>query len=72
VRLPRARQATILGPAPAPLERLRGRYRWQILVKGKDAKTLQSLIRPVLEPADRRGRSSEVRLCVDVDPYGML
>jgi primosomal protein N' (replication factor Y) len=72
VRLPRARQATILGPAPAPLERLRGRYRWQILVKGKDAKTLQSLIRPVLEAADRRGRSSEVRLCVDVDPYGML
>jgi primosomal protein N' (replication factor Y) (superfamily II helicase) len=72
LRRPRARQATILGPAPAPLERLRGRYRWQILVKGKDAKTLQSLLRPVADASERRGSGSEVRVCVDVDPYGML
>jgi primosomal protein N' (replication factor Y) len=70
LRLPRARQATILGPAPAPLERLRGRYRWQILVKGKNPKTLQALLRPVADARERRGR--EVRVCVDVDPYGML
>lgn len=27
---------SLIGPAPAFLERLRGRYRWQILVKGPD------------------------------------
>jgi primosomal protein N' (replication factor Y) len=69
--LPRVRQARILGPAPAPIERLRGRFRWQILVKAKSAGDLHALLRPLVERADR-GRDGAVRLLVDVDPYGML
>lgn len=59
----------ILGPAPAPIEKLRGRYRWQILVKGTKSTAL-------LELAQRaRGilpGSRKTRLFVDVDPYNML
>jgi primosomal protein N' (replication factor Y) (superfamily II helicase) len=72
LRLPRVRQAAVLGPAPAPIERLRGRYRWQILLKGRDAKALQSLLHPFLQAAERTGRGPAARLSVDVDPYGML
>jgi primosomal protein N' (replication factor Y) (superfamily II helicase) len=72
LRLPRVRQAAVLGPAPAPIERLRGRYRWQILLKGRDAKVLQSLLQPFLRATERTGRDSAARLSVDVDPYGML
>ena len=68
----RVRQVKILGPAPAPIERLRGRYRWQILLKGRSAGDLRRLVRPVFEEADRRGRTAGVRVAIDVDPYGML
>jgi primosomal protein N' (replication factor Y) len=69
---PRLRRARILGPAPAPIERLRGRFRWQILVKARSTTDLRSLLQPVVDAASRRGRDAGVRLLVDVDPYGML
>ncbi len=70
--LPRARRARILGPAPAPIERLRGRFRWQLLVKARSTGDLHGLLRPLAEATGRRARDAGVRLLVDVDPYGML
>ncbi len=59
----------MLGPAPAPIEKLRSRYRWQILLKGKKGQ-------PLLEFADEAReilpRSPSTRLYIDVDPYNML
>jgi primosomal protein N' (replication factor Y) len=69
---PRVRRVRILGPAPAPIERLRGRFRWQILVKAKSAGDLRSLLRPLVTVGDRRAHDAGVRLLVDIDPYGML
>ena len=69
---PRARQVAILGPAPAPIERLRGRHRWQVLVKGPDARSLHASMRPILSSPAGRGTRNAVRMTVDVDPYGML
>ncbi len=59
----------ILGPAPAPIARLRGRYRWQILLKGRSRPALLAMARraAALVP---RGRA--FRIHVDVDPYNML
>jgi primosomal protein N' (replication factor Y) len=60
----------VLGPAPPPVERVRGRYRWQVLLRARDVPALRALARTarVSEPALRRGH---VRLVVDVDPYSM-
>jgi primosomal protein N' (replication factor Y) len=59
----------ILGPAPAPIEKLRSRFRWQILLKGKQSAALLELARQAqaLVP-----RTRALRLHVDVDPYSML
>jgi len=59
----------VLGPAPAPIEKLRNRFRWQILLKGKQSAALLELARQArtLVP-----RSRAVRLHIDVDPYSML
>jgi primosomal protein N' (replication factor Y) len=57
----------VLGPAPAPLARLRGVWRYQVLLKG-DRRTA---LRQVLSRAHRRGRR-EVRQILDVDPFSML
>lgn len=63
---------TILGPAPAPIERIKGRERWQILLKGEDRQLLHDLVRKAQEDSIRQGRSARVRIIVDVDPYNML
>ena len=59
----------ILGPAPSPIEKLRSRYRWQLLLKGKQIGPLIGLATAVRETFTR---SRDVRLHIDVDPYNML
>ena len=56
----------ILGPAPAPFERLRGRWRFQVLLRGPSGNRLRELIREVVPPP------SPPELTVDVDPYDLL
>lgn len=63
--------ANILGPSPAPINRLRKRYRWQIILKftdwGQRHHVLNEMDKNFL--ANRRG---EVSFLVDVDPIKML
>ncbi len=58
----------VLGPAPAPLARLRGRYRVQLFLKGgRRAEMRTALLRALGEdPGLKR------RVVVDVDPVSML
>ncbi|MCD5390776.1 primosomal protein N' [candidate division NPL-UPA2 bacterium] len=61
----------ILGPAPAPLARIKGKWRWQIILKGSRTGEMRELLKESLsqlkEPA-----SGRVRISLDVDPMGML
>jgi len=59
----------VLGPAPAPLSRLKGEYRWQILLKGEKAGQLQDLVRNCLKGF--KGLKG-VKLSLDVDPVEVL
>ena len=58
----------VLGPAPAPLERLRGRTRWQILLRSPDRHALRRVARslPLGDP------SKDPRATLDVDPVSAL
>ncbi len=58
----------VLGPAPAMLERLRGRTRWRILLRGSQRQALRRIARAMLaiEPAPG------VRVGLDVDPVSTL
>jgi primosomal protein N' (replication factor Y) len=58
----------VLGPAPAPLGRLRGEYRAQLLVKG----TNRRRIREALQRALRSREDLERRVVVDIDPLNVL
>ena len=70
VRNPRyGNSIEILGPSPAPIEKVRNRYRWQILLKGKQ---IASLLEVARVAAKHGQKSRKVRLHVDVDPYNML
>jgi primosomal protein N' (replication factor Y) (superfamily II helicase) len=59
----------ILGPATAPIERLRNRYRWQLLLRSKQNAYLLEFAKQARELLPQ---SRGVRLHIDVDPYSML
>jgi primosomal protein N' (replication factor Y) len=58
----------LLGPAPAPLARLRGEYRAQMFLKTRHRGLTRTAIRTALADMPELGR----RVTVDVDPMAML
>ena len=58
----------ILGPAPAPLGRLRGDYRVQFLLKGRDRRRMRAALMAALAARPDVAR----RATVDVDPLTVL
>ncbi|MFH1665362.1 MAG: primosomal protein N' [Candidatus Omnitrophota bacterium] len=58
----------MLGPVPSPMEKLRGYYRWNILIKAKDRVSIVKELRTALK-GFRKG--SGVFVAVDVDPMSM-
>jgi len=62
-----AGRVEILGPAEAPVARVRNRHRWQILLKGKDSRALHAVLEALLA---LRFRGVELR--IDVDPMDFL
>ena len=58
----------ILGPAPAPLTKLRGEHRVQFFLKG----TSRRAMREALQLAASRKPSLAKRISIDVDPLSML
>ena len=59
----------VLGPAPAPIERLRDAWRWHLQIQGPDGGILRSLIRQATEGLKV---PDSVAWIVDVDPVEML
>ncbi|MEE4199245.1 primosomal protein N' [Erythrobacter sp.] len=66
---PRAEDIYILGPAPAPLALLRGRYRYRFLVNARRSANLQGTLRGWLDAHDF---APGVRVGVDIDPYSFV
>ncbi|MDX2169043.1 MAG: primosomal protein N' [Deltaproteobacteria bacterium] len=62
----------VLGPAPAPLERLRQRYRVQLLLRGPGSAQVRRRAAAALPELRAAARARDVRLVVDVDPQQML
>lgn len=66
---PRIDDIAILGPAPAPMALLRGRYRYRLLINARRSAKVQEAIRDWLGPLELpRG----VRVSIDIDPYSFV
>ena len=57
----------VLGPTEALIGRLKGRYRWQFLIKGEDARSLHGFVSE-LKGATEQGRPGAVAVTMDMDP----
>jgi len=56
------------GPAPAPLERLQGKWRWQILLRASSRRTILE----ALEAGIPERAPAGVQVAVDVDPQDLM
>ena len=63
---------TVLGPVSAPLSKLRGKYRWQLLLKAHRYQDLHSVCDALTQTLPALIRSGKVKMSMDVDPENML
>jgi primosomal protein N' (replication factor Y) len=61
----------ILGPSPAPLARIEGRYRIQFLLKASTRARLSGILRRLADECDRRGVPPR-SVVIDVDPVSVM
>ncbi|MDG1286275.1 MAG: primosomal protein N' [Rickettsiales bacterium] len=66
---PECADVRCIGPAPAPLAILRGKYRYRLLIKAERVTKLQDVLREWLTPLKV---PSSVRMKIDIDPYSFL
>ncbi|HPQ44744.1 MAG TPA: hypothetical protein PKZ42_11015, partial [Syntrophales bacterium] len=59
---------SVLGPAEAPLSKVKGRHRWHLLLKGNDIHALHTLADTILATASEPG----LRIRADVDPVNFM
>jgi primosomal protein N' (replication factor Y) len=64
-----AYQVRLLGPAPAPIEKMHGRKRYQCLLKAREWSQIRSLSAAVFQ---KMGRIPGLRTSLDLDPVQML
>ena len=61
----------VLGPAQAPLEKLKGQYRFQILIKATSRRELHDVLESAMDDL-RRKKTSLKKSSIDVDPLNLL
>lgn len=62
---------TVLGPVPSPIPRLRGRYRWQILVKSRDRAEGIQAARTTIRLMEQVSKRRAIKFDIDVDPIDL-
>jgi primosomal protein N' (replication factor Y) len=66
----RSGRVLVQGPAPAPIERLRGRWRFRVMLRSAERGPLREALQLVEEARGALGR--DVRASIDVDPVQLL
>ena len=59
----------VMGPAPAPIERLHGRYRWHMLLRGS-VTGVGSALQAVA--SEYRPGGADIRVSLDRDPLHLM
>jgi len=62
-------EVDIMGPAPAPLAKVRDKFRWHILLRSRSHDHLRQLISAV---SRQMPRSRKISVAIDVDPASLM
>ena len=62
----------ILGPAPAPLSKIEGKFRWHLLLRSPAAEKLGQLLRRLSDDPPVTIKSKAIEFVIDIDPTNTL
>ena len=62
----------LLGPSTAPFSKMKGKFRWQMLAKGKSSRLLHQFARDLTGRLEEKAKRIGVNLDIDVDPVFIL
>ncbi|MDD4495072.1 MAG: primosomal protein N' [Eubacteriales bacterium] len=63
---------TLIGPCVAPVSRIKGEYRWRIIIKCSSLARLVELLTTISDKFASANKRLGVRLSVDIDPVSMV
>jgi primosomal protein N' (replication factor Y) (superfamily II helicase) len=67
-----ADSVALVGPAPCAIDRIRGRWRWHLLLRGTSARALGGACRQLATRYPFRAGRAELRMAIDRDPVSLL
>lgn len=62
----------LTGPAPCPIDRIRGRWRWHFLLRAESARSIGRIVRMIQYRYELRSGAGDLRLVIDRDPVTLL
>ena len=62
----------VVGPAPCPIDRIRGRWRWHLLLRSESPKLLGEVARYFHERFEPPKGKLDLRIAIDRDPVALL
>ena len=62
----------VLGPSTAPFAKVRGKFRWQMLAKGKSSRWLHQFSQALAARMEDQTKGKGISLDIDVDPVSIL
>jgi primosomal protein N' (replication factor Y) len=65
-------EISVVGPAPCPIERVKTRWRWHLLLKSPNPALLTRACRFLVERLDVPKDRAQLRVALDRDPVSLL
>ena len=65
-------EVIILGPAPAPLSKIDGKFRWRFLLRSKNVEKISQLLQCLNDDLPPAIKSNAVECVIDIDPTNTL
>lgn len=62
----------LYSPVPAPIDKIKNKYRWRIIVKCKFDETIINLMNDVQEEFFNTKKQESTRIIIDLNPNNML
>ena len=62
----------LTGPAPCPIDRVRGRWRWHFLLRSRNARALGAVLARLHREYPLKAGAAQLRMAIDRDPVQLL
>lgn len=67
-----ASEVEILGPAPAPLSKIEGKFRWHFLLRSNSVESISQLLKHLTDEPPVAIKSNAIEFVIDIDPTSIL